>query len=187
MLQEGIQPVLIEHAARLAGMPVGPLALADEVSLSLISQILKQTREDLGSAYEPHPAEVVVERFVQLKRLGKKVGKGFYEYPESGKKALWSELSKLYPVASEQPDLKLLQYRLLFIQSLEAVRCMEERIITDPSDADLGSILGLGFPPFTGGVISYLKRLGHAKSLEICEQLEKKWGKRFHAPPSLVF
>lgn len=186
MLQEGINPALIENAARLAGMPVGPLALADEVSLSLIQKILKQTREDLGKKYEAHEAEAVVEKMVEeFNRLGRKKGQGFYDYPADRKKQLWSELTKHYPLAKEQPDVEFLKYRLLFIQSLEAVKCIEENIIADPVDADLGSILGLGFPAFTGGVISYLQQLGYAKSLEICEELQKRWGKRFNAPKLL--
>lgn len=186
MLQEGVKPALIENAARLAGMPVGPLALADEVSLGLIHQILKQTREDLGNRYVAHPAEGVIERFVgEFSRPGKKAGKGLYEYPPQGKKYLWPLLSQHYPEAQDQPEVELLKYRLLFIQSLEAIRCMEEGIITDKADADLGSVLGLGFPAWTGGVIGYLEGLGYSKSLEICKRLSKMWGERFKASRGL--
>ena len=178
-LAEGVSPALIENAGKMAGMPVGPLALADEVSIELCYKINKQTELDTGKKRED-AAIAVINKFVEeLHRPGKKAHKGFYEYPESGKKFLWSELAKLFPPAIQQPNVEEIKKRLLYIQALEAVKCMEENIVTKPADADIGSILGWGFAPYTGGVISFIDTIGLKKFVDECNTLAKKYGKRF--------
>ena len=178
-LANGVSPALIENAGKMAGMPVGPLALADEVSIELCYKINKQTELDTGKKREDAAVGVINKFIDELNRPGKKANKGFYEYPEGGKKVLWSELTKLYPLAAQQPDVEEIKKRLLYIQALEAVKCMEENIVTKPADADIGSILGWGFAPYTGGVISFIDTIGLKKFVEECNSLAKKYGKRF--------
>jgi 3-hydroxyacyl-CoA dehydrogenase/enoyl-CoA hydratase/3-hydroxybutyryl-CoA epimerase len=186
MLGEGVLPALIENAARMAGMPVGPLAQADEVSLDLMQHVRKQTMADLGAAYRPSPGHEVFESMVeQLGRLGRKAGKGFYDYPVGAKKRLWPELSKHFPTRSDQPSVEDLIRRFLYVQSVESARCMEEGVIGDPRDADVGSILGWGFCPAIGGTIGHIETVGVAKFIAECDRLEKAHGERYAAPQLL--
>ncbi|MBI2968548.1 MAG: enoyl-CoA hydratase/isomerase family protein [Bacteroidetes bacterium] len=179
MLAEGIAPALIENAGKAAGMPVGPLALADEVAIDLIYKILKQTEEDTGKQRTDASVSIPMRFVEEFKRVGKKDRKGFYEYPADGKKYLWKELTKIFPPAENQPEVTILKKRLLYIQSLEAIKCLEENVVVKPSDADLGSILGWGFPAYTGGVISLIEMVGKEKFAEECKVLAKKYGRRF--------
>ena len=180
MLAEGVKPALIENAAKMAGMPVGPLAVSDEVTLDLQYKIMKQTRKDLGDAYLEHPADAVIVKFHdELKRLGKRYGAGFYEYPEGGKKHLWPGLAEVYPPAAEQPDVEAVKRRLLYIQSLETARCLEEGVVTEPADADVGSIFGWGFPPWTGGTASYIDTVGMADFLAACDAMADDFGEHY--------
>ena len=180
MLLEGVVPALIENAGRLAGMPVGPLALLDEVSIDLSYHIREQTKKDLGDKYVPASNEEVITLFYEkLNRLGRKNGKGMYEYPEGGKKYLWPGLAEHFPVAAEQPPLDEVKKRLLWAQALDAARCMEEGVLTDPADGDVGAMLGLGFPPYTGGPLSLIDTVGVAKFVEECDALASKYGPRF--------
>jgi 3-hydroxyacyl-CoA dehydrogenase / enoyl-CoA hydratase / 3-hydroxybutyryl-CoA epimerase len=185
MLKEGIAPALIENAGLMAGMPVGPLALTDEVSSELIYKIDKQTRADLGSAYQPRPGHEVAAKMVELGRIGKKAGKGFYEYPPGGKKYLWSGLAELFPQAVQQPDVQQLIERLVTVQAVETVCCMEEGVLTTARDADVGAILAWGFPAFRGGPLSWVQTVGVGKFVAQCERLSKQYGARF-APPALL-
>lgn len=183
MLAEGVAPALIENSGRLAGMPVGPLALADEVGIDLIAHILKQTKEDLGDAYELFSEDKVVGKMViTLHRAGRKSGAGFYDYPIDASKSLWSGLKEHYKEAAKQPTVIEVQQRLMCIQAVEALRCLEEKIVLSPEDADLGSVLGWGFPAFTGGVISYIDYLGRAQFIETTNRLQKQFGDRFELP-----
>jgi 3-hydroxyacyl-CoA dehydrogenase/enoyl-CoA hydratase/3-hydroxybutyryl-CoA epimerase len=186
MLAEGIAPALIENAGLMAGMPVGPLALTDEVSSELVYKIDKQSRADLGAAYQPRPGNEVAVKMVELGRIGKKAGKGFYEYPQGGKKHLWMELAKLFPMAAEQPDVRNLIERFVAVQAIETVRCMEEGVLTTARDADVGAILGWGFPPFRGGTLSQIHTEGVGRFVEKCERLARAHGERFAAPPLLT-
>ncbi|NHA15914.1 3-hydroxyacyl-CoA dehydrogenase NAD-binding domain-containing protein [Thioalkalivibrio sp. XN279] len=180
MLAEGVKPALIENAAKMAGMPVGPLAVSDEVTLDLQYKIMKQTRKDLGGDYREHPADAVIVKFHdELKRLGKRYGAGFYDYPEGGKKHLWPGLAEVYPPAAEQPDVEAVKRRLLYIQSLETARCLEEGVVTDPADADVGSIFGWGFPPWTGGTASYIDTVGMADFLAACDAMADDFGEHY--------
>ncbi len=194
-LAEGICPALIENAGKMAGMPVGPLALADEVSIELCYKINKQTEADTGKR-RTDAAVGVIERMVdEFKRPGKKAGKGFYEYPATGKKFLWKDMERIFPganneysdnqLAINQTDVEELKKRLLYIQSLEAVKCLEENIITKPADADIGSVLGWGFAPFTGGAISFIEGVGLKEFVAESDRLAKKYGKRFRPTKGL--
>src|SRR5579883_1222457 len=188
MLAEGVKPALIDNAGRMAGMPVGPLALADEVSIELMHKVRKQTRADLGKDYKGNPrSDALVDLMVEkLGRIGKKAGKGFYEYPTDGrKKFLWPGLTEHFPPAAEQPDVEEVKKRLLYVQSVETARCLEERVVTDPRDADVGSILGWGFPPFLGGTMSQIHTIGIERFIAECDRLAQKYGERF-APPKLL-
>ncbi|AOJ00405.1 3-hydroxyacyl-CoA dehydrogenase [Burkholderia mayonis] len=186
MLVEGVAPALIESAGLLAGMPVGPLALTDEVSSELIHKITKQTRADLGDAYVARPGEEAAARMVELGRLGRKAGQGYYDYPASGgKKALWPGLADEFPVAAEQPDVKTLIDRLVTVQAVETARCVEERVLTTARDADVGAILGWGFPAFRGGPISHIHGIGVDAFVATCDRLAAQHGARFAAPELL--
>ena len=192
MFGEGIPPAMIENVARMAGMPVGPLALTDEVAIDLSLQILRATEADLGSqAVEPLQKRLLTEMVEKHGRLGRKNAKGFYDYPEkggAGKKRLWPELATLQPLRLDPDglDIEELKQRFLVAQAVEAARTLEDGVITDPREADVGSILGFGFPPFTGGALSYIDFMGVSAFVDLCRKLEGKYGPRF-APPQLLF
>jgi 3-hydroxyacyl-CoA dehydrogenase/enoyl-CoA hydratase/3-hydroxybutyryl-CoA epimerase len=189
MLAEGINPALIENVAKHAGMPVGPLAVTDEVSLELSYHILKQTKADLGEDYVATPADSVLRLFVeQLGRKGKRNGAGFYDYGEStgsGRKRLWPGLKHHFPSAPVQPDKGEVRKRLLYAQAVEAVRCLDENVVTHAADADIGSVLGWGFPAYTGGTISFIETEGLRKFVKEADRLAEKHGTRFKVPESL--
>jgi len=187
LLKEGVDPALIENAARAAGMPVGPLAVADEVSLELQWNVLLQTREDLGDEFEEPVALDVLQRFVvELGRKGRKSGGGFYEYPAGGKKFLWPGLAQQYPRAAVQPTVAEVRTRLMYIQALETARCLEEDVVTSAAEADLGAVLGWGFPAYTGGTISFIDTVGLPAFVKECQRLAKAYGPRFKPPRGLV-
>jgi len=188
LLAEGVSPALIENAGKMAGMPVGPLALADEVSLDLMYKISNQTKIDLGDKYVSSPSEPVVNKMVEdMKRVGKRESKGFYEYPEDGKKHLWKDLPAHFPVLpeAEQPSVEDVIKRLIYIQSVETARCMEENVVTSAEDADVGSILGWGFAPFRGGSISQIHTVGVDNFVSECDVMAQKYGARF-TPPQML-
>lgn len=189
MLAEGVPPAMIENAARMAGMPVGPLALNDEVAIDLSLKILRATVADLGEkAVDPRHL-ALVERLVEKEgRLGRKNGKGFYDYPaKPAKKHLWPELKTLYPqLDAAKVNVDELQNRFLAVIALEAVRTVEEGIVTDPREADLGTILGFGFAPYTGGALSYIDSMGAQAFVDMCKVLARRYGKQFRAPKLLV-
>jgi 3-hydroxyacyl-CoA dehydrogenase/enoyl-CoA hydratase/3-hydroxybutyryl-CoA epimerase len=167
LLEEGVPPALIDKAGLMAGMPVGPLALADEVSIELVHKIGQQTRADLGSAYVERAADRVAAKMVaELGRLGRKSGAGFYDYPAEGPKRLWPGLAEHFKVgagASAIPSLDEIIERLILVQSVETARCLEEKVLRAAIDADVGAILGWGYPPFRGGPIGWLHTLGLAR------------------------
>lgn len=180
MLAEGIAPALIENGARMAGMPVGPLAVSDEVSLELQYLATRQAEIDLGARFKPHPSWPQLKHFVEdLKRLGRKSGGGFYDYPADGPKRLWPGLATECPPAAKQPSVEEVRTRLLYIQALEAARLFEEGVVTTVAEADLGSILGIGFPAWTGGALSYIDTLGVADFVGECDRLARRFGKRY--------
>jgi 3-hydroxyacyl-CoA dehydrogenase/enoyl-CoA hydratase/3-hydroxybutyryl-CoA epimerase len=180
MLQEGVGPALIENGAKLAGMPVGPLAVADEVTIDLQWKVIKQTEKDLGRKFRKPAGYDVVQMFVEeLKRPGRRFGAGFYEYPKDGKKHLWAGLAEIFPRAPLQLPVAEVEKRLLYIQALEAARCLEEGVVTTAAEADLGSILGWGFPAWTGGTLSYIDTIGIRRFVAECERMSKRYGRRF--------
>ncbi|MEL6367761.1 MAG: 3-hydroxyacyl-CoA dehydrogenase NAD-binding domain-containing protein [Pseudomonadota bacterium] len=186
MLCEGISPALIENVAKQAGMAVGPLAVMDEVTLELGYHVGKATAAALGDDYKPTTGSPVIERFVEeLDRRGKRFGKGFYDYPESGKKHLWPGLSEVYPLADPQPSPDEVRKRLLYVQALDTVRCLDEGVLTHPADGDIGSILGWGFPPYTGGTLSLIETVGLQTFVDECDRMAAAYGERFAVPDSL--
>ena len=188
MLDEGIPPALIENAARMAGMPVGPLALSDEIALDLIFKIMKATEAALGeNAIHPVQARLISTLVEKMGRYGRKNGQGFYVYPKDGPKHLWSGLAALVN-QHQNPDsihIEELKDRLLFTQALEAARSMEEGILKDAREADIGAILGFGFAPFTGGPLSLIDGMGVQAFTARCKELAAKHGPRFKIPQGL--
>ncbi len=188
LLQEGQHPRAIESAGLQAGMPIGPLAVSDEVSLELIARIHKQTLLDMKSKGTPmvsHPADGVVSLMVdEWNRPGKKAGRGFYEYPDQGEKYLWPALSEHFPARTPM-TLEEMKTRLSFVQALESVRCLEEGVLGSVADANIGSILGWGFSPYKGGTLQFINDHGLPEFVEKTEELAKKFGPRFEAPSLL--
>ncbi|MCB1988409.1 MAG: 3-hydroxyacyl-CoA dehydrogenase family protein, partial [Burkholderiaceae bacterium] len=188
MLAEGVHPRSIEVAGIKAGMPMPPLALQDEVSLGLSLHVSDQTRRDLeaeGKTYPVHPGEAVLRKVGgELGRLGKKAGKGFYDY-EGKEKSLWPELTTLYPPRAEQPTQEELVDRLMFIQANEAARCFEERVVRSVADANIGSIFGWGFAPHQGGALQFINAMGAQRFVERSRELAQRHGARFE-PAAVV-
>ncbi len=190
MLTEGIAPAIIDNVGRMSGMPRGPLEMSDDIALDLAHKITEATKKDLGDAYVVRPLDAVVEKMVvELGRYGRKNGKGFYDYPEAGgPKRLWPGLSDLVPVTqteAEPPFVAELKTRLLYRQAIEAARCMQEGVLTDPRDGDVGSILAWGFAPWTGGVFSYIDGIGLAAFVKEADRLAATYGARFEPPRML--
>ncbi|CAI8833672.1 3-hydroxyacyl-CoA dehydrogenase NAD-binding domain-containing protein [Pseudomonas serboccidentalis] len=189
MLGEGVSAPMIETEARKAGMPVGPLAISDEVSLSLMSHIRQQTAKDLQAEGKPlieHPAFAVIDLLLnEYKRPGKAAGGGFYDYPASAQKHLWPELKTRFEKADGQISPKDVRDRLLFVQALETVRCVEEGVLTSTADANVGSIFGIGFAPWTGGALQFINQYGVQDFVARAQYLAEQYGERF-APPALL-
>jgi 3-hydroxyacyl-CoA dehydrogenase/enoyl-CoA hydratase/3-hydroxybutyryl-CoA epimerase len=189
MLMEGVPAPMIENLGKMAGMPVGPLSLNDEVAVDLAWKIVKATKAVDPSAVDPVQEKLLQAMVETHGRLGRKNAKGFYDYPEKGKgqKKLWPGLKDLQPVHLDPDTLDTgeLKSRLLVAQALEAARTVEEGVITDPREADVGSIIGFGFAPFTGGTLSYIDFMGVKRFVELAEALALKHGARF-APPALL-
>jgi 3-hydroxyacyl-CoA dehydrogenase/enoyl-CoA hydratase/3-hydroxybutyryl-CoA epimerase len=198
MLKEGIPAAMIENCARYAGMPVGPLSLNDEVAIDLSWKIMDQTRRDAeaaGQKFEGGGTEDILELMVKkLERFGRKNGKGFYEYPADGKKRLWPELQKYFPadpalLYGEGEDKREkedeIKKRLLYVQAVDTARCLESNVLTNPQDGDVGSIMGLGFAPQTGGAISLIDQVGIQKFVAECDDFAKKYGAQFEVPKLL--
>ncbi|RME15609.1 MAG: 3-hydroxyacyl-CoA dehydrogenase, partial [Alphaproteobacteria bacterium] len=186
MVGEGVTPPLVEHAAGLLGFPVGPLQLVDETSIDLGVRIAKATRAAMGDAYPDAAVDEVLFWLAGQGRLGRKAKAGFYAYDEKGKRlGLWEGLAEKFPPAAEQPALDEVKNRLMMAQVLEAVRALEEGVLTDIREGDVGAILGWGFAPWSGGPFSWLDRIGAAKAVEICDDLAARHGARFAAPALL--
>jgi len=182
MLTEGVPAAMIENVGRMAGMPVGPLSLNDEVAVDLAWKILKATEADLGPKMVDLKQKALLEEMVEKRgRYGRKNGKGFYDYPQNGPKRLWPGLAELQSTKLDPDaiDVAVLKRRLLAIQALESARCIEEKVVTDVREADVGSILGFGYAPFTGGTISYIDGVGTKAFVDLCNDLAKAYGERF--------
>lgn len=204
MVAEGVDPASVEQAAGQAGYPAKVLSLMDELTLTLPRKIRNETRkaiEEAGGTWAPHPADALIDRMVdEFGRPGRSGGGGFYEYGEDGKrKGLWPGLREHFGGAggrppgqhSTKPDVSIpfkdMQERMLFAEALDTVRCFEEGVLTSVADANIGSILGIGFPGWTGGVIQYINGYegGVAGFVARAKELQAAYGERF-APPSLL-
>jgi 3-hydroxyacyl-CoA dehydrogenase/enoyl-CoA hydratase/3-hydroxybutyryl-CoA epimerase len=188
MLTEGVPAAMVENVGRMAGMPVGPLSLNDEVAVDLAWKILQATKKDLGSDFiDPRQEALLEDMVVKRGRYGRKNGKGFYDYPAQGPKRLWPGIVEIVgqPLPAEDFDVDTLKQRFLAMQALETARCVEEGVITDVRDGDVGSILGFGYAPFTGGTLSYIDGMGVANFVQLCERLAGRYGPRFEPSPLL--
>lgn len=188
MLGEGVTPALIENCGRQIGMPVGPLAVSDEVSIELGYKVMQQTKKDLGDAYKPDTAAHVVEKMMELGRVGKKGGKGYYDYPaDGGKKMLWSGAAEAFGRLPDdrQPTAEEVKHRLLYRQLVECARCYDEGVLTTPEDGDLGAIFGWGFAPHSGGPFSAMDTIGIKTLVAELDSLAQRYGERF-SPPQLL-
>ncbi len=192
MLKEGVHPLSIEAAGLQAGMPMPPLALQDEVSLSLALHVAEQTQKDMaadfsstGKHYTEHPGMAVVRQLCEIGRVGKKAGKGFYDWTEDGKR-LWPELTQHFPLAAQQPPQQELIDRLLFAQANEAAKCFEEKVLRSVADANIGSIFGWGFAPFHGGALQFINAMGAAAFVQRARELAARFGTRFEPAAVLV-
>jgi 3-hydroxyacyl-CoA dehydrogenase/enoyl-CoA hydratase/3-hydroxybutyryl-CoA epimerase len=193
MLGEGIAPMSIEQATTQAGYPVGALQLADELNMELFLKIRNETKaaqEADGKTYVAHPAEAVVEKMVELGRPGRLRGAGFFDYDENGKRTgLWPGLVEVFPTVGDpsKVDLHELSERMLVIESVESARCVEEGVIVATADANIGSIMGIGFPPWTGGVLQYINGFpgGVAAFVARADDFADRHGERFAPNPLL--
>ena len=190
MLGEGIAPSSIEQATTQAGYPVGALQLADELNLELFLKIRNEAKEAAGDSYVGHPSEAVVEKMVELGRPGRLRGAGFFDYDESGKRTgLWPGLAEHFPIKGDpsKVDLHELEERMLVIEAVESARCVEEGVIVQTADANIGSIMGIGFPPWTGGVLQYINGFpgGVAAFVARADEFATKFGARFEPNPLL--
>ncbi|MAW08423.1 MAG: 3-hydroxyacyl-CoA dehydrogenase [Halobacteriovoraceae bacterium] len=186
MITEGVSPVLIDNAARQLGFPVGPIQLNDETSIDLGAKIARATKAAMGDAYPESPADDLIFWMEGLGRLGRKANAGFFDYDEKGKRTgYWAGLAEQYPLAEEQPSLIEVQERLMFSQVLEAVRALEENVLMDIREGDVGAVLAWGFAPWSGGPLSWLDIIGTPYAAERCDQLAEAYGDRFACPPLL--
>jgi len=180
MVEEGVLPALVENAARMAGFPVGPLAVTDEVTLELPMKIVVESEKALGADYVRPCAYNVMKRMLEeFERPGKRAGRGFYDYPEGGKKRLWPGLAQAFPPAAQQPTVDELRKRLLYIQALETARCIESGVLSQAKEGDVGSVLGWGYPSWTGGTLSFIETVGLTDFIAECDRMAAAYGPRF--------
>lgn len=186
MVTEGVNPALIENAAKMAGIPVGPLTVSDEIGLDTAYHASQQRKKDEGEAFKPTPTFKLVEKLVgELGRHGRKNGKGFFEYAADGSKKLWSGLAELFPPLAKQPSVEEVKARMLYVQLVDAAKAMAEGVVIDPADGDVGSILGVGFPAYLGGPFSMMDTIGLDKVVAECDRLAARYGSQYAAPQLL--
>ncbi|THD72819.1 3-hydroxyacyl-CoA dehydrogenase [Thalassobius vesicularis] len=186
MITEGVPMAMIDHAAQQLGFPVGPIQLTDETSIDLGAKIARATKAAMGNAYPESPADDMIFWMEGLGRLGRKSKAGFFDYDEAGKRlGYWQGMTDQYPLADELPALQDVKDRLMFAQVLEAVRALEEGVVEDIREGDVGAILAWGFAPWTGGPYSWLDMLGAEYAAERCDELEAAYGERFKCPALL--
>ena len=187
MAGEGVNLALIDHAAEMLGFPLGPIQLVDETSLDLGVQIARTTMKSLGNAYVKTLADDVMFWMVEMGRLGRKAKAGFYDYAHDGQRlGYWQGFERKFPLLKNQPTLKEVQNRLIFIQAIEAVRAFEQQIITDVREGDIGAILGWGFPAWSGGPFSWFDIVGSTWAVSKSNELREKFGERFSCPQMLL-
>ena len=186
LLSEGNSAQAIETAGTNAGFPVGPLAVIDEISIELIAHIRDQTWHDLkieGKDLPTGPWDSVIDFMTkEVKRTGRASGGGFYEYPKGKKKFLWPELNNYYPPSDTLLEEKEMIDRFYFIQAIETIKCYSEGVLTKVADANIGSILGWGFPSFTGGTLQFVNSYGMQDFKNRCKELSENYGERFSCP-----
>jgi 3-hydroxyacyl-CoA dehydrogenase / enoyl-CoA hydratase / 3-hydroxybutyryl-CoA epimerase len=188
MLSDGIAPIMIDQVGKLAGMPRGPLELTDDVAIDLVSRIAAQRVTLLGEAATRRRSDDVIDAMIAADRLGRKNSRGFYDYGVDGFKNLWVGLGKKWPVTTpnSSPTLTFeLRRRFLHRQAIEAARCLAEGVVDDPRHADVGAILGWGFPRWTGGPLSYIEQIGISRFVDECDELAAQYGPRFAPPDKL--
>ena len=191
MLGEGVEPASIEHAGSQAGYPAPPLQLSDELNMELMHKIAVATRkgvEGAGGKYEGHPAEAVVEKMIEIGRPSRLSGSGFYEYVDGKRTQLWPGLRETFNSGSSTPPLQDMIDRMLFAEALETQKCFDEGVITTTADANIGSIMGIGFPPWTGGAAQFITGYpgGKAAFVARAKELAQRYGQRFTPPASLL-
>ena len=192
MLGEGIPAQSVEQAALQAGYPTGPLALFDEVSLVLGHRIREAGREAAaaeGWEFPGHPSYPVIDKMVlEFERGGRAAGAGFYDYAEGKRVGLWPGLAETWgrEIDPKDIDLNELQERMLFVEAIDSVRCLDEGVLRNVPDANIGSIFGIGFPPWTGGVLQYINSYGLPEFVARAREFAAKYGERFEPPASLV-
>lgn len=186
MVTEGVNPALIENAAKMAGIPVGPLTVSDEIGLDTAYHASQQRKKDEGDAFQPTPTFRLVEKLVgELGRHGRKNGKGFFDYAADGSKKLWPGLAELFPPLAEQPTVDEVKARMLYAQLVDAAKAMAAGVLIDPADGDVGSILGVGFPAYLGGPFSMMDTIGIDKVVAECDRLAARYGAQYAAPQLL--
>ncbi|ULE35330.1 3-hydroxyacyl-CoA dehydrogenase NAD-binding domain-containing protein [Mycobacterium sp. IDR2000157661] len=195
MLGEGVEPASIEAAGAQAGYPAAPLQLSDELNLELMHKIAVATRkgvESTGGTYEPHPAEAVVEKMIEIGRPSRLKGAGFYEYVDGKRTGLWPGLRETFKSGTADVPLQDMIDRMLFAEALETQKCLDEGVLTSTADANIGSIMGIGFPPYTGGsaqfIVGYQGAGGVGKEAFVAraKELAARYGERFNPPASLT-
>ena len=191
MLGEGVEPASIEHAGSQAGYPAPPLQLSDELNMELMHKIAVASRkgiEDAGGKYQAHPAEAVVEKMIEAGRPSRLSGAGFYEYVDGKRTQIWPGLRETFKSGSSQPPLQDMIDRMLFAEALETQKCFDEGVITTTADANIGSIMGIGFPPWTGGAAQFITGYpgGKAAFVARAKELAQRYGERFNPPASLL-
>lgn len=184
MITEGVSMALIENCALKFGLPIGPLAVSDDTTLKLGYDIMKATQKEMGDKYVPSGTEEFMEKMViDLGRSGRRFGKGFYNYDEKGTRLnLWEGMSEIYPLAENQPTPDEVMERLIYAQLTPTALCFAEGVVSDPQSADLGAIFGWGFPPWTGGPLSYIETIGLDAYIATSDMLAQKHGGRFSPP-----
>ena len=188
MVVDGVAPAMIDQVGRMTGMPRGPLELVDDVAVDLVDRIAGQRRRLLGDAAGRRRSDDVIDALMAQGRYGRKASKGFYDYPAEGPKRLWPGLAQRWPVRVPHSSPALtaeLRRRLLHRQAVEAARCLAEGVVDDPRHADVGAVLGWGFPKWTGGPLSYIEQVGVARFVEDCDRLAAEHGERFTPPEQL--
>ena len=185
LLKEGVPAAMIENIAKKKGMPVGPLAVHDEVTLTLSLHVIESNPDRHKSAETMQSYEMVKDLVENHKRTSKKDGQGFYDYPKGEKKRLWPKLAELYNSKVDTLDKETIAKRILHRQALESFRCLDEGVLNSPTDGDLGSVLGWGFPIYTGGAISYIDYIGIQTFIDECDNFKTKYGERWNIPDSL--
>ena len=185
LLEEGVLPAVIENIAKTKGMPVGPLAVSDEVSLTLGLHVMESDPRLKENAELQRNYNLTKKMVEEFGRGGKKAGAGFYEYPDGGKKFLWPELKTIFKSKMDVMPNDIVAKRLLHRQAIEAYRCLDEGVLRSVVDGDIGSLMGWGFPPYTGGALSYIDYVGMDTFIAECDDFTKKFGDRFTVPDSL--